>query len=711
MNAQPKKIVQVVAMALLFWNATGAYAEETDNIELPAINIEDDADSEVIPSETTGDYLVKKSRTSTKLNLKLKETPQSVSIITQQQLEDFNLTTLADALDLAPSINVERVETDRIYYTSRGFDITNFQIDNLNTSVGAAFGNVQGDIDTVVYDRVEVLRGANGLLTGTGNPSATINFVRKRPTTEFQASVNGQVGSWNRKRAVADISGSLNEAGTVRARVVAAIEDKDGYLDRYGKKREVFYGVVDFQLSDATQLTLGHTYQQDDADSPLWGSLEVAFSDGTPTNFDASDSNAAQWAYWNNGTNTSFVELQTEFDNGWQTKAQLMRENKKSDSELFYTYGALDPVTGAGMIAYPSKYNADIKMYIADVYASGPFTIAGREHELVIGAQWAKTDIDQTSINGDTLGTPLTYETYLDGSSPRPNFSAAPTGGVTNERQRSVYASAKLNFTDALKVIVGGRYTDYSLTEDSYGTVQDYENKQWVPYLGAVYALTERLNVYASYTEIFTPQGETDINRKTLGAIEGDTIEMGLKMDFNDGKALASASIFRTVQDNLAVAAGLIPGSVDAYFDAADGITSKGIELDVQGEVLPGLKLAGGYAFVDIEDANGDQANTFSPKQTFKLASTYQLQSAPKWRVGGTVKWKDDTFGPLVEQSSYSTWDAMVSYQATDNLKASLNVYNIFDKEYLSSVYWAGLFGQAFQGSPRSATVSVKYDF
>ena len=124
-----------------------------------------------IPSEKTKSYTIPASTTATKMNQSLKETPQSVSVVTRTLMDDFHLNNINDVLDYATGIKVERVEPSRNYYTARGSDITNFQIDGIG--VPFAYGLVFGDIDTAVYDRIEVLRGANGLMTGAGNPSAT----------------------------------------------------------------------------------------------------------------------------------------------------------------------------------------------------------------------------------------------------------------------------------------------------------------------------------------------------------------------------------------------------------------------------------------------------------------------------------------------------------------------------------------------------------
>jgi outer membrane receptor for ferric coprogen and ferric-rhodotorulic acid len=125
---------------------------------------------------------------ASRLDLSIIEIPQSVSVITSAQMQDFQLKNINAALDSATGVNVQRIETDRTYYTARGFDITNFQIDGVGLPLTS--GNNHADEDTAIYERIEVIRGANGLMTGVGNPSATVNFIRKRPTLDTQLNVN-----------------------------------------------------------------------------------------------------------------------------------------------------------------------------------------------------------------------------------------------------------------------------------------------------------------------------------------------------------------------------------------------------------------------------------------------------------------------------------------------------------------------------------------
>jgi outer membrane receptor for ferric coprogen and ferric-rhodotorulic acid len=232
--------------------ATVAHAEDA-----PGAVAVDTTENQVDGVVVTGGRT--RTASATGLDLSLRETPQSVTVFDQQRIRDFALTNVNDLLAQVPGINVERTETDRTSYNSRGFDITNFQVDGVGLPL--SWGLQTGDLDTALFDRVEIVRGANGMLTGTGNPSATINYIRKRPTQDFHGSVSASYGSWDDKRLEADVSGPLNASGTVTGRLVYANEDKDSYLDRYKVNRNVYYGVLSWQITDKLKASAGYSRQ------------------------------------------------------------------------------------------------------------------------------------------------------------------------------------------------------------------------------------------------------------------------------------------------------------------------------------------------------------------------------------------------------------------------------------------------------------------
>lgn len=199
-------------------------------------------------TEGTNSYTTRSMSTATGLTLSPRETPQSISVITHQRIEDQGLVSVEETLRIAPGISYKSADRGRGYPTARGFNLNNYQIDGVPT-VNDANMDVNKMASIVMYDRVEVVRGATGLRSGAGDPAAVINLVRKHADSRvFTGSFALEAGSWNRYGTTADLSTPLNADGSVRARVVASYRDQDGFVDFEQTRTTVFYGIIDADL-------------------------------------------------------------------------------------------------------------------------------------------------------------------------------------------------------------------------------------------------------------------------------------------------------------------------------------------------------------------------------------------------------------------------------------------------------------------------------
>src|SRR5690606_15845194 len=224
------------------------------------------------------------SRSATKLDLTLYETPQTVTVVSRQQMDDFSLHSVNQLLSYTPGVTVESVETDRTYYTARGFDVVNFQYDGIGVPFSSGLTN--GQYDTAAFERIEVIKGAAGLVTGLANPSATVNYLRKKPTADLMAYGTLFAGSDDMLRAEGDVSGSLTD--DLRARAVVAIESADSYLARKSDDNSLLYLVAEYDVSANTVLTVGHSRNQNNVDGSMSGALPLYYSDGSLTDYDVS---------------------------------------------------------------------------------------------------------------------------------------------------------------------------------------------------------------------------------------------------------------------------------------------------------------------------------------------------------------------------------------------------------------------------------------
>lgn len=683
----------------------------------------DETDKSIEKIEVLGknhsNYLAVEAETASKLGISIKETPQSVRVITRALMNDFSLDDVNQVLETTPGVSVEKIETDRTYYKARGFDITNFQVDGLGLPQDS--GALQGTLDTAIYQRVEVVMGANGLMTGAGNPSATVNFIRKRPTDDLRADVSITAGSWSNMRLDADVSGRLNDYAAGRAVVVK--QKRDSYLDRYSVDRDVFYGIAELNLTDTTTLTTSLTYQQNDADSPLWGALPLFDSKGQATNYDVSTSTAADWAYWDNTSEQAFIELEQFIGDNWSVIARYAHTQTEQDSNLFYVYGTPDAETGLGLTGYASDYQLRDRLNLFDVYSKGSFELFGQEHLLAAGVSLADMAYQDRSLYDYTTGNGFPAMPDLnewDGVAPVPVLKDGLNGSNVDSEQVSEYISARFSITNDLKVLAGVRHTKWQTEGVSYGKDQSRDVSDITSHLGSVYQINNDINVYASYSETFTPQSERDINGQTLDPVSGDTKEIGIKTELFNDLMMLNVAVFDAEQTNIAVGDAENSTPDKPVYMAASGIQSQGFELELSGELGYGISANLGYTYTDIDVSNTVNAgNTaaqlvkdFTPKQVFKLAAKYDATFIDGLSFGMNMRWQDDISrvqnpAPLVvtEQNAYALVNFMASYEINSQLSVTANVNNAFDKKYLNSLYWA----QGFYGAPRNYALSLNW--
>lgn len=677
-----------------------------------------DLDAVRVTAERLDSYALPSSSTATRLELTPRETPQSVSAVTREQMDDFGLTSLNDVLDTTTGVSVESVETSRTYYTARGFDIVNFQRDGLGLPL--PYGIQDGDVDTAVFERIEVLRGANGLMSSTGNPSATINFVRKRPLAGLQGDVRLTLGQWDRRRLDVDVSTPLNADGNVRARGVAAYEQGDSYLDRHALEKHVLYGVVEADLGPATTLAAGAEQQRNRPDSPLWGALPLYYSDGSQAEWDRSTSTASDWSHWDTRDTRAFVEFAHGFGD-WSLRASLNHEKKISDTELFYVYGTPDRDTGLGLFAYPSDYDGEFSAQSLDVYATGPVTLFGRSHDVVVGGNLADGENSERSLFAN-VGDPLPPLGQWDGRFPKPVFDPATldpyfSASAYDYRRSSVYATVRWNIADAFKLITGASRSRARTDGFSYGEDNSVDERRTTPFAGAVWDLSQHWSLYASHGEIFNQQAEVDADNRLLGALTGDNTELGAKGEWFDGRLNATFSAYRARQRNLAEYAGFNPDTGQSFYTGIEA-ESRGFEIDVAGRLTDRWQLAGGFSGLRLEDADGDDTRTYVPRRILRLATTYRLPWVDGLKVGAALDWQSDIHRetPIVgadgrptriRQDAYALLGLMARYDFAPGWSATLNLDNVTDEKYLTSLYWE----QGYYGAPRHVSLTVGYRF
>lgn len=766
------------------------------------------------PVDTRGTYTVRATNSATKLDLAIKDTPQVVNVITRQRIEDQNLTQVADVIAQAPGITVQQQGvpgSGRIQYFSRGFPVTNVMLDGVVTT-GAANRDFDlwSALDTAIYDRVELVQGSTGLATGAGDPSGSVNFVRKRPTEELFAEAKASYGSWDRWRLEGDISAPLDEIGTLRARVVGAHQQGDTWQDRVETKSSTLYGIVEADATDDLLLTAGLLWTNIGVD----GAAPFGISPGRPNyqedepyltaNLGRNFNPATHWTFTELELLNPFAKVEWRLGTDWRLNLNYMF-SKISHERLYGSIGQSFYSPERDIASYDHGHvNVDGEIHNVDAAISGKFHLLGREHDIVAGfsGYWGKADNPIYRLLGGGP-TEIAISAWNNGDIPMPTFGfpeIAPgipfplndllgvpwARSKLNEKQYGGYIGTRLRPMEGVSLVLGGRlnYWERSartqvmdsnqLFAPPYQVVlvpdaafnQDYTIKgKFSPYAGILFDLTRQITLYASYARIEKANIDyehgdwyLDVNGDPIAPIRGDTIEIGAKAALFDGRLNVQLTGYRMKQKNFPVGVpiegtGLNPGCpfpnpfnplvcAGPSRPGDGGYISEGVDFSLSGQVSSRINLSASYSYLEQEfdfigteyeliygrrkpTCYGDN-NRFDytngigfscPKHVIKVFGTYQADD--DLTVGGGVVWKSATqgssttasgaivFDEALNQPSYAVVDLMVRYRITPRVTLSANLYNLFDKKYLT----ASARNAGYWGAPRNAMISVGFKY
>ncbi|MEB3766313.1 TonB-dependent siderophore receptor [Acinetobacter sp. MD2] len=695
---------------LSIMGSTTSYANDTDGQPtLATITVKADT---APSSDSTKTYTIKNSQSATKLNIDVKETPQTLNVVTRQQMDDFSLHTTRDILNNTPGVTVTGLETNRTTYTARGFNISNILVDGVGFPQLDGYDYWNYDPDSYFYDRVEVVKGADALTNALGSPGATINYVRKRPTKEFQANAGISYGSWNTQRYEADISGSLTQDGRVRGRLVGFEKTGNSYLDRNSEEKNGIQGILEADITDATTASIGYSKMHQYTNGAQWGSNPllkngVAFSYATHYNY------VPSWTYYDYDIDNYFANVEQKLGDNWKLKLSYDDKRFLNTNKMLY----INTVNNIDYL-YPSIYNQKITNKNANINVDGKFDLFGKTHDIVMGYNWAQyKEKFSNSVSTEMLEYLKDYDvTHLIPTSIQPSTNyAEPTWYQINDwtangasTLKTTYATTRLNINDKLKAILGASYNQLDYT--AYQGAEKYTKNKLTPYVGLTYNFSPNYTAYLSYTSIFLPNGsKLNTSKKTIGPKEGKSYELGLKASWFNDRLTGSFAVFKTTQNNYTVDSGKLLGSVSLF--NVYNVESQGIEANLAGQVSDNLDLSVGYSKYALKSRlDGTDPNPNLPKQSFNLLTTYTIPQIPKLKIGAGLKWQDqitDTSYSTVKQHAYTLLSAMASYEVNDHLALQINGNNLTNKKYLTGL--SG--GQGYYGAPANYNIAVQFKY
>ena len=704
--------LSIISLAIL--SAQYTFAQDTQNLATITVQASDDQ------AEKSKAYIVKNSSSAAKLNLTVKETPQTVNVVTRQQMDDFALNSTREVLSNTPGVTVTNQETERSTYMARGFEISNILTDGVGfPSSNYNYNNTNPN--TYFYDRVEVIKGADALTNAFGDPSATIDYIRKRPTQDFQANAGVSYGSWNTQRYEADVSGALTQDGRIRGRLMGYEQTGDSYIDRYSSEKNGFSGILEADLTDSTLLTVGYSEEKNKPNANNWGALPLLDADGNQLSYDRNYNPNPDWAYWDNKSQKAFIELKQKLNENWAAKFSYNYTNTEHNSKLLYYYGYPNQDgSDVSLTAWGGKENQE--RHFADLNLQGTYALFGQDHEATIGYSYIHSKQHDQQTNGYindsnivddySLGYLRQLTTNLASWTPQSiTWSEFNEAANYTQKINSFYAATRLHLNDDLKILLGANYVQAENDGISYSSSVAYDESKVSPYAGITYNFTPEYTGYLSYTSIFRPQTGAEVN-KALKPVEGESYEMGIKSSWLDEKLTGTFAVFRTEQSNYPLRSS--DGNPLTRKVETSDLRSQGIEVGLAGQLTDQLNISFGYAQFSLKDLkNGGDARTYNPNQTINLLTTYSIPALPKLKVGAALQWQDSTklydssVDGTITQNAYALVNLMASYDLNKHITLQANANNVTDEKYLYSFPD----GQAFYGAPANYSVAVKFKY
>ena len=703
---------------------------QSENVEMSTVTVQEKALPRV-HGESSDSYVTQGVEVG-KAAQKLRDIPQSVTVLTRQRMNDQAMRTLDDVMAYTTGVTREESWLDTSYL-SRGMAISNIRFDG-----GAASSTRTGtrSLDMAMFDSVSLLRGSDGMF-GAGDAGGVLNFTYKRPQAKRQTQLMLSGGTMNNYRAEIDATGALNTQGSLRGRVVAVNHDRQEMAQGSKLKRQVLYGALELDIADETVATVGASYQKDRTTG--FNASLPRYSNGVDIGFARDTNFGAPWNWIDRENKTVFAKLEHQLNADWLLKTQILHTSYNEGVNAAEIEGSPDPITLQGTDWWIHQSKGRERETSFDINAQGGFDAWGQRHDVIVGLDQHRTN--STNRNLWPLIGPANVFDRVPPQDPGYPLGEWTDGSDTTARKTGVYASLRVRPIDRWAVILGGRYVlqDRTRQHDKAGklTAQSRESNVFVPYVGVVHELTPATNVYFSTAEIYQSQAgkfAAPLPGTPLDPVRGRTYELGIKSDLRSDLT-ASAALFKTKKTGQAAYDPAFPNTDwrggCCYFNDGNQL-SQGIDVEMTGRITPNLQLAVGYTYNSNEDKRkGDaQFSTVTPKHLFKAWADYRMSGALRgWSLGGGVVAQSsnyrssgfNAYNPATSQydgkwtpydftsPGHAVWSARVGYAINKDWNLAINVGNLLDKTYYSTIGYVG-YGN-FYGEKRTVALSLSGKF
>lgn len=651
---------------------------------------------------------------ATKTDTPLMETPVNIQVIPKAVLDDQQTIQMTEALKNvagATFSNGSGALSDDIFI--RGFRSRTYFRNGLRS--GDAYSSV-GNRQMANVEQLEVLKGPAAVMYGRMEPGGMVNVVTKRPLNTPYYALQQQFGSFDLYRTTLDATGPLTQDDTLLYRFDGSFENSGSFREFVDKERTFIAPMITWNISPRTQVSLEMEYRHDNLiyDNNTW-----PFVDGQFIGM-ARSRNLMEPARVNVEEKLIGLDWSHQFNDDWNIKQRFVANLQ--DRAENWVMGASDTLTPDNLLA---RQQYDVRTqdntYYTTLDVTGHFKTGPLAHTVLMGGDYYRTDI----VGNPYIATLAPINIYNPVHTAEPITAFTPAGWASNNSSDfvGIYAQDQIKLPYGLHVMGGFRY-QYVKQWDNLNRTEQPADDEVTPRVGVLWQAQDWLSLYGNYIENFggSNQWATTLTGKPLPPESAQQWEVGSKFEFFDGKLSATLAYYDITKQNVVTRD---PTDVTGNFSIAAGeVRSKGPEVDIRGELLPGWNLIATYANFDArvsKDNSGLEGNRLFavPRNVGSLWSTYDFRQGDLrgLKVGGGISMRDgatDGSRNGYQTAGYATVDLLAAYSwkvEKSKITAQLNVNNLLDKTYFPDAYWSGASSTRTIGTPRSLLGSIKVEF
>ena len=650
-------------------------------------------------------YAVRDATTATKTDALIGEIPQSIQVVPHSLLQDRGVTRMDQLVDTVSGIHAEANYGGNAstFFNVRGFSSYSGLRDGFRNQGYIAARDVQA------IERVEVLKGPSSVLYGaSGSLGGYINTVSKRPQRGAFADIGLTAGNYGQVRPTLDVNRPLNDSGTVRARMNGAYERNHTFFDSNGYRSYSLAPVLTWDIGEASSLTVLTEYNRLDRES---------FDFGIPNIPQAAE--LPRRRYYgldvDHGKNetasaTAFFERRLDASWRWREAAHFTYANQIS-TQTFPDTGSY--TGGPGMPYYTYLASNEIaRDYSLQSELLGELRMGRFTHDLLAGFERARTRSGYKGTDVDFFILDL-YDAR-NNSPLEPAFATDPSDQYSDNS--GLYVQDFLEVAARLKVLAGLR-ADWFVTRSRSGlTASRVSDSELSPRLGTTWQATGTTAFYANWSRAFAPVTGHNVTGAAFRPERADQFELGVKESLWDGKLSATFAVYELTRAGILTADPQDPSNQIQLGEQR----SRGVELDINGQPLPGWNLVVSYAYTDAEVTRDNllpegDALADVPRHSGSVWTTYAIQSGALQGLGfgmGAlhVGTRTGNLPNTLDFAPYWKVDASAFYRHR-NWKLQLNVLNVFNEKYFVGGS-AGVFNYTvFPSAPTTVQATVGYRY